>query len=334
MSEPKPMSPLEKIKALKAEAEAKKSREAQEAAERAAKEQNEKQEKLLEARKKFGEAQKLVDECSATYNETAEEMKGIEDTELLGQISAIVEESRAAKESAEAALREASDALENLERLESNKDAAPENSPVPTPESPTQHNVEHKEREPDFLHYESRVDGTFHLSAFSRENDFQKMLSGEQQNLKFPEDAARIVGEVNKLRREPYTRNQEREALKKDVEQYLSAHGLSEIFAEADTAKTKPEKEAVLNKLNKLVAQIDGYVIKMFTITKGGESNTPDYTMPQGDDRYMERNTNLYELPDYHKPNMAPITREQMLKLETILGNLQNEAKKIRESIT
>lgn len=321
------MSPLEKIKAMKAAAEEKKNREAREAAERAEKERNEHGEKVKEAREKVGEAQKVVAECVTVYQDTANELVGVDDPELLEQITAIVEESRVAKENAEATLREAEAALQNLEKLGSH-----EVSSSSEPKS-----GETKESEPDLLNYESRVDSAnLVLRAFDEDFDFQKLMRGEKQNLKFPEDAKRIVDDINRLRRDTHNRIKERDALKKDVAQYLSANGLTELYQEINAAKTKAEKETVLKKINLNIAEIDGYLTKMFTLSKVGNSVTPDYRMPEGDREYVQRNTDLKNFPYFNliDSNLTPITQEQMKTISILLGNLQREAKIIRESIT
>lgn len=310
MSEPKPMSPLEEIKAMKA------------AAERAEKERNEHGEKAKKAREKVGEAQKVVAECTTVYQDTANELVGVDDPELLEKITAIVEESRVAKEAAEATLREAEDALQNHEKLESHEASSPSE-----PKS-----GEIKESEPDLLNYESKVDSAnLVLRAFDEDFDFQKLMRNEKQNLKFPEDAARIVQDINKFRQNPHNRIQERDTLKKDVAQYLSANGLSELYQEVDTAKTKAEKESILKKINEKIAQIDSYLTKMYALAMSENSTSPDFEIPEGERK--ERMTKLYELPGNFRQNLTPMSQEQMRTISILLGNLQVEAKKIRESI-
>lgn len=327
MSEPKPMSPLEKIKALKAAAEEKRNQEAREAAERAEKERNAHGEKVKEARKKFEETKKIADECGTIFRDTEAELVGVEDAELREEIEAIVAGARMDKEQADAALTEAEDALRNLEKLGSHE--------VPSSSEPK--SGETKESEPDLLNYESRVDSAnLVLRAFDEDFDFQKLMRGEKQNLKFPEDAKRIVDDVNRLRRDTHNRIKERDALKKDVAQYLSANGLTELYQEINAAKTKAEKETVLKKINLNIAEIDGYLTKMFTLSTVGNSVTPDYRMPEGDREYVQRNTDLKNFPYFNliDSNLTPITQEQMKTISILLGNLQREAEIIRKSIT
>lgn len=321
MSEPKPMSPVEKIKALKAAAEEKKNQEAREAAERAEKERNEHGEKVKEARKKFEETKKIADECDAIFRDTEAELVGVEDAELREEIEAIVAGARTDKEQADAALTEAEDALRNLEKLES------------TEASPTEQQAQEKnERELSIFDYESKVSshGDF-ITLFNKETDFAKILRGEKEGFQHPKEAARAVQDINELARNHTKRAQESETLKKDVKKYLESPSYyGEGFVMARNAKTESEKKAALDKIGEKLAEVDGYLYKMLVLAYSGDSSLKyqAFTMPQPREDHHSGDT-LEGLVSRFPQAATPINYEQMKKISDIVNDFRNEGREL-----